>query len=72
VLSRESQATVLCLQVSVSVSLETVVHNQLVSKEQSLRGDVFASLFPRDGPHVTILVCLMGLFPCEVTFVSPG
>jgi hypothetical protein len=57
-----------CLQLSVSVSTETVFRNQLVSRKQSLRGSVFAHSFPRDGPHVTILACLMGL--CEVIFVA--
>jgi hypothetical protein len=60
-LSREpcinSQATVSfskCLQLSVSLSLETVFRNQLVSKKQSLRGSVFANSFPTGGPHVTL------------------
>jgi hypothetical protein len=43
-----------CLQMSVSVSLETVFRNQLVSKKQSLRGNVFSNSFPRDSPHVTL------------------
>jgi hypothetical protein len=54
-----SQATVWfskCLQLSVSVSLETVFRHQLVSKKQSVRGNVFAHSFPRNGPNVTILL----------------
>jgi hypothetical protein len=42
------------LQLSVSVSLETVFCNQLLSRNQSLSGNVFAHSFPRNGPHVTI------------------
>jgi hypothetical protein len=52
-----SQATVWfskCLQFSASVSLETVFRNQLVSRNQPLRGNVFANSFPRNGPHVTV------------------
>jgi hypothetical protein len=33
------------LQISISVSLETVFRHQLVSKKQSLRGNVFAIRF---------------------------
>jgi hypothetical protein len=56
-----SQATVWfhkCLQLSVSVSLETLFHNQLVYKKQSLLGNVFANSFPRYGQHVTKLINL--------------
>jgi hypothetical protein len=31
-----------------------VFHNQLFSNNHSLRGNVFANSFPRNGPHVTI------------------
>jgi hypothetical protein len=34
--------------------METAFRNQLASKNQSLRGNVFASSFPRNGPHVAI------------------
>jgi hypothetical protein len=44
-----------CLQHSVFISLETVFRNQLISKKESLRGNVTADSFHRDGPHVTIL-----------------
>jgi hypothetical protein len=52
-----SQATVWfskCLQLSISVSLETVFRNQLISRNQFLRGNVFTQSFPRNGLHVTI------------------
>jgi hypothetical protein len=60
-LSREScfnsQATV-CFskrsQFSVSISMETVFRNQLVSRKQSLHGNVFAHSLPRNGPRDTI------------------
>jgi hypothetical protein len=42
-----------CLQLSLSVSMEIVFRNQLVSRNQSLSGNVFAHSFPRNGPHVT-------------------
>jgi hypothetical protein len=35
--------------------METVFRNQLVSSNQSLRGNVFAHSFPRKGLDVTIL-----------------
>jgi hypothetical protein len=41
-----------CLQLPVSVSLETVFRSQLVSRNQSLRGEVFVYSFPRNGPEV--------------------
>jgi hypothetical protein len=34
--------------------METVFRNQLVSKNQSVRGNVFTKSFPRNGLHVTI------------------
>jgi hypothetical protein len=34
--------------------METVFRNNLVSRNQSLCGNVFAHSFPRNGPHVTI------------------
>jgi hypothetical protein len=34
--------------------METVFRNQLVSRNQTLRGNVFAHSFPRNGPHVTV------------------
>jgi hypothetical protein len=43
-----------CLQFSVSVSMETVFRNWSVSRNQSLRGNVFSHSFPRNGPCVTI------------------
>jgi hypothetical protein len=58
-----------CLQLSVSVSMETVFHNQLVPKNQSLHGNALADYFPRSSRHVTILYThlyfglLYGLFP---------
>jgi hypothetical protein len=43
-----------CLQFSVSVSMETVFRNRLVSRNPSLRFNVFAHSFPRNSPHVTV------------------
>jgi hypothetical protein len=42
------------LQISVFVSMENVFRDQLVSKNQSLRGNALASSLPINGPHVTI------------------
>jgi hypothetical protein len=50
------------LQLSVFVSMETVFRNQLFSKNQFLRGKVFAHSFPRNGPHVTI--CMLCSTDC--------
>jgi hypothetical protein len=43
--------------------METVVRNHFVSRNQSLRGNVFVNSFPRNGPHVTIsyLIKLCGM-----------
>jgi hypothetical protein len=49
-----SEATVWFLKLSVFVSMETMFRNQLVSKNRSLHRKVFAHLFPRNGPHVTV------------------
>jgi hypothetical protein len=38
---------------AVSVSMETVLRNQPASKKQSLRGNAFASTFPRNSPYGT-------------------
>jgi hypothetical protein len=42
------------LQLSVFVSMENVFCNQLISKNQSLRGNALANSLPRNGSHVTI------------------
>jgi hypothetical protein len=50
-----SQATIWiskCLQLSESLSAEKVFRNQLVSREQSLRGIVFSHSFPRNGSEM--------------------
>jgi hypothetical protein len=51
-----------CLQLSVSVSMETVFRNHLVSRNQSLRGNVFAHSFPRNYPYVTIFPWALGFY----------
>jgi hypothetical protein len=43
-----------CLQLSVSVSMETVFRIQSVFRNHSLRGNMFAHSFPRNGPHATV------------------
>jgi hypothetical protein len=43
-----------CLQLSASVSVESVFRNYLVSKNQSLCGNAFAYSFPRNDPCITI------------------
>jgi hypothetical protein len=65
VLSRKpcinSQATVWffkCLQVPVSVSIETVFRNYLVPRNQSLRGNVFTYSFRRKDPYVTVFTLI--------------
>jgi hypothetical protein len=45
-------------QLSVFVSMENAFRNQLVSKNHSLRGNVFVTSFPRNGSHVTVMVYL--------------
>jgi hypothetical protein len=35
--------------------MENMFCMQLVSKNQSLRGNLFTNSFPRNGPHVNIL-----------------
>jgi hypothetical protein len=49
------------LQLPVSVSMEIVFRNQLLSMNQSLRGNVFAYSFPRNGPHVTLFSTVIHL-----------
>jgi hypothetical protein len=51
--------------------METVFRNQSVSKNQYLRGNVFAHSFPRNGPHVTIcgpemVTCAVPTYPSRI------
>jgi hypothetical protein len=57
-----------CLQISISVSTDTVYRYQPASKNKSLRGKAFAKSFPTNGPYVTILAerFLPQCFLCEV------
>jgi hypothetical protein len=63
-----------CLQFSTFVSMETVFCNQLVSKNQSLWGKLFANSFPKNGPHVTILIyhhVMIASFMLYIFVISP-
>jgi hypothetical protein len=41
-----------CLQLSLSISTETVVHNRFISKNQFHHGNVFANSFAKKGSYV--------------------
>jgi hypothetical protein len=61
-----------CLQLSVFVSMATVFRNQMVSKNQSLRGNVSAYSFPRNGPHVTVLFRKSVIVLWSISAISLG
>jgi hypothetical protein len=47
--------------------MEIVFRNQLVPKNQSLRGNVFAYSFPRNGPYITIYIYTIKLTQAGLT-----
>jgi hypothetical protein len=60
-----------CLQHSVSVSLETVIQNQVVSRNQFLIGNVFAIRF-LEMAHVTIYSQLPSISGRNLLYLQPA